>query len=272
MGYGNSKLNQSSEDIQEQLNYGLIIDQQNLYKDLYVEVKEKINQDDLHLIVTGKNEEEKKGQMIFINVDSSTKIKKYAKSKITKIKRKSKKKISNTNNLPKRYDSSWTLHFKKLKKNLIETKSKNKILIKRKCFEKLTTYKFIKKDKIKRKAYKIRIILPERKIKKIVSLISLINRIFLRNYQRPNIISRNENNYLNTKHTINSTINYTINNDINSIDSIEEFNDLDDFNHIEEEKDYLTPNVISIISSIEIINDIKLDKKKKDFNYETTIK
>ena len=107
-----------------------------------------------------------------------------------------------------------------------------------------------------RKAHKIRIILPE-KIKQIISLISIINWRFLKKYRKEIIISQNENNNINIPV-------YTINN-MNSINYIEEeeFNDLDICNNIEEGKNDITPNVISIISMIEITNDTntKIDMK-----------
>ena len=115
----------------------------------------------------------------------------------------------------------------------------------------------IKNEKIMRKAHKIRIILPEKKIKQIVSLISIINWRFLKKYRKEIIISQNENNNINIPV-------YTINN-MNCINYIEEeeFNDLDICKNIEEGKNDITPNVISIISMIEITNDTttKIDMK-----------
>ena len=252
MGTGNSIILQNSEDIQNQPNYDLILDQQNPDRDLYAEEKEKIITEGLLSIVTGKNDKNQEDQMTCINTKDSKSIQKHYKSKIKKIKKKSKKKISNKKNQKKKSDSPWILHLKEVIRNLIDIKNKNKeIKIKRKCFQKLTTYKFKKNAKIMRKVHKIRIILPE-KIKQIISLISIINWRFLKKYRKEIIISQNENNNINIPV-------YTINN-INSINYIEEeeFCDLDICNYIEEEENDITPNVMSIISMIETTNDINI--------------
>lgn len=238
MGFGNTKCQQSSEDIQEHPNYDAIFDQQNQDEDLYNEVKGKINQDELGSIETIKNEKKKEVQKTCINVEDSKIIHKSDKSKIIEIKKKGKKKVSNKKKQKKKiYDSSWTLHLKQLKKNLIVTKNKNKIIIKRKCFEKISTYKFIKSSKMMRKAHKIRIILTEKNNKKIVSLVSLINRKILVKNQKEN---RNDDDN-NSVHTINNET---------SINDLEEFNDLDICNNIVEERDPITRNIMSIISLI----------------------
>ena len=234
MGTGNSIILQNSEDIQNQPNYDLILDQQNPNKDLYDEEKVKIITEGLLSIVTGKNDKNQEDQMTCINTKDSKSIQKHYKSKIKKIKKKSKKKISNKKNQKKKSDSPWILHLKEVIRNLIDIKNKNKeIKIKRKCFQKLTTYKFKKNAKIMRKVHKIRIILPEKKNKKILSLISVIRWRFSV---------------------------HTINNNMNSINYIEEeeFCDLDICNYIEEEENDITPNVMSIISMIETTNDINI--------------